>query len=79
MTVRASRDVELLCIDKETFIKIADQIRRGLKFDYERERRTNTKSKLLVTKSTNFLEQVSTKKPVKKSASRQINADIELL
>ena len=56
MTVRASKDVELLCIDKETFIKIADQIRKGLKFDYERDRRAHTKSKILAGKNTNFLE-----------------------
>ena len=79
MTVRVSKDVELLCIDKETFIKIADQIRKGLKFDYERDRRTHTKSKILATKSTNFLDQVSTKKTFKKATSRQINADIEPL
>ena len=40
MTVRALDEVRLLCIDKEAFMSVADCIRKGLKLDYERDRKT---------------------------------------
>ena len=40
MTVRALDEVRLLCIDKEAFMSVADCIRKSLKCDYERDRKT---------------------------------------
>ena len=38
MTVKATTDVRVLCIDKASFVKVAGPLRKNLKFDYERER-----------------------------------------